>query len=213
MIGECWQRLDKERAPGAPPLELWYCAKRETHEIRLHGGTLMASDDTASERALARAAVAALRPDRRESVRMLIGGLGLGFTLVEALAQVGSRAMLTVADLSPKTLEWTARLHPTARADARWRFHAGDVRSELTAQWDLIALDLDNGLGELSRPENAWFYALEGLGALWQSIAPEGALAVWTTGPEPRLVERCAAVGFRPAQAQDGCLTICVRPK
>jgi spermidine synthase len=160
------------------------------HELVVDGSFLMDTRDGRSERALARCAlVAAPRPHR-----VLVGGLGMGFTLAEALADPRVRRV-DVVELEPVLFGWHRRflgqLSGAALADPRTHLQVGDVVAEVEAappgSWDAVCLDVDNGPDWLARPQNAALYRPAGLRALARSLDPNGALAVWSADPAPRL--------------------------
>jgi spermidine synthase len=167
------------------------------HELVVDGSFLMDTRDGRSERALARCAlVAAPRPHR-----VLVGGLGMGFTLAEALADPRVRRV-DVVELEPVLFGWHRRflgqLSGAALADPRTHLQVGDVVAEVEAappgSWDAVCLDVDNGPDWLARPQNARLYRPAGLHALARALAPDGALAVWSAAPAPDLEARLREV-------------------
>jgi spermidine synthase len=160
------------------------------HELVVDGCFLMDTRDGRSERALARCALDAVPAPRR----VLIGGLGMGFTLVEVLADPRVR-QVDVVELEPVLVGWHRRFLPDrsgdALADLRTRLHIGDVRqlveSAPPGAWDVVCLDVDNGPDWLARPQNAALYRPPAVRALARALDPRGALAVWSADPAPRL--------------------------
>jgi spermidine synthase len=194
-----WQLIDRETARWAPPLELWE-SPSGVLAIRLHGLDLMRSDEVASVTALATVARAAISTP---SARVLIGGLGLGYTLAAALEHAAPDATVIVVELAPSTGRWTARLPhgPAALTDARTRLLESDVRYSLGAPntYDAILLDTDNDAetAGLSRRANEWLYSMEGLSAARQALRRGGALAVWLHHRDDDFAARAREAGLR----------------
>jgi spermidine synthase len=160
---------------------------------------LMASRMTGSEQALAALAIDAMAP--RRAPRLLIGGLGMGFTLRAALERLPTDAAVTVAELVPQVAEWArgplAALHGTSLNDPRVTLVIGDVAEAMArGPWDSILLDVDNGPDALTHPANGALYSPAGLAAARAALAPGGCLALWSAHPSPAFEARLAAAGF-----------------
>ncbi len=162
------------------------------HEIVSNGTFLMDTRDGRSERELVRAAAG-------PGARVLIGGLGVGFSLAEALA-VGAAAV-TVVEVEPAVVRWNREhLGSTALDDPRVRVVVDDLAAVLDrpGEYDAICLDVDNGPEWTVTPANAVLYSPAGLARLAARLAPGGTLAVWSAGAAPafeaRLRERYADV-------------------
>ncbi|MGI8576453.1 MAG: hypothetical protein ACR2KG_00725 [Nocardioidaceae bacterium] len=167
-------------------------------ELRVNGVFVMDTAHTSSERLLARTALANIResgPLRlADSLTVLIGGLGLGYTLQEVLADARVRSVI-VAEIEPTLVEWHRHgLIPETRtvcADARVNMRIGDVRAvagQLEADsCDLILLDVDNGPGFLVYDENAAIYRRSFLGECRRLIRPGGVTAIWSADASPDL--------------------------
>ena len=154
-------------------------------EVVCDGTFLISSWNERSSRALVGAARPWLPPGPLEA---LIGGLGMGYALDEALDLPGL-ASVTVAEYEPLVVEWFDA-HMRERAsrverDARSRIVVADVHDLLTAgtRYDLIALDTDNGPDWLVRPDNARLYAPAGVGLVAGALRPGGVAVFWS--PEP----------------------------
>jgi spermidine synthase len=154
-----------------------------------------------SEEALARLALDAFAQPERASV--LVGGLGFGFTLAEALSRLGPAASVSVVEVAPAVIRWNreplAELNGRALDDARVTLIEGDVCARLRARdarYDVILLDVDNGPRAVGRPGNAWLYTPDGLDTLRSTLTAGGVLAVWSAGPEVGFSERLRAAGF-----------------
>lgn len=164
-------------------------------ELIVNGTFAMDSAETGSEQALADLAW----PD----ARVLVGGLGLGFTAATLLdARVGS---VDVVEIEEALVAWayegvTLRLSRVAR-DPRVRLWVADVRAVLTGHepepmgpWDAILLDVDNGPDFLIHAENAALYEEEALAAAYKRLAPGGLLAIWCQGAAADLWSRLQAL-------------------
>lgn len=171
--------------------------------IKIMGrGDLMTSRMHGSERALAELACADL--GNRAPTRLLVGGLGMGFTLRAALDAVGPRSVVVVAELVPEVVDWNRELigEPAAHPlrDPRTEIYIGDVRNLIRSakhDFDAIMLDVDNGPEGLIRRQNDWLYSLEGLSAARTALRTGGVLTVWSAGPDAAFTRRLAAAGFR----------------
>lgn len=166
------------------------------HELIVNGAFAMDSAEVASELALGDTLAQAAGPDGR----VLLGGLGLGFTADRLLRHgVGE---LVIAELAEPLVAWaragiTDRLGRVA-ADPRVRLIAGDIAEELTAGgpgFGAIGLDVDNGPDFLIHEPNAALYGAPLLRAAYQRLVPGGLLAIWSERASPALAERLAALG------------------
>ncbi len=169
--------------------------------IRLGHNELMNSRRGGSEEALA--TIACQRIRAREQPRILIGGLGMGFTLRAALAVLGSGARITVAELVPAVVAWArgpmAEIFGTSLTDPRVNIDETDVVRLIrrgTPALDAILLDVDNGPAALTRTENDALYDTEGLNAAHAALRPGGVLGVWSSGPDPNFTRRLRKSGF-----------------
>lgn len=170
-----------------------------TLELRVNGVFVMDTAHTASERALARNALDAFRGSRGSSqggTRVLIGGLGLGFTLHEVLGHSGVDSVV-VSEIEPAVVEWFLQgLVPEVaadRLDERVTLHTAEITEVVSGQADstvdIILLDVDNGPGYLVRSENASVYETGFLRRCRDRLSPGGLLAVWSSAPAPELAE------------------------
>jgi spermidine synthase len=156
--------------------------------IRINGQELMNSRQHESELELARLGCAALADRPASSV--LIGGLGLGYTLRQALDLLGPDAEVVVGELLGAVVEWNRRflgeLNGNPLEDERVDLRTGDVVeliSRSQSQFDAILLDIDNGPSALTAPENRYLYGREGIRACRRALRQGGCLALWS--PEP----------------------------
>lgn len=194
-----WEHLDTAQAPGGGELKLM----RRGAEYSIMAGAieLMNSRLSGSEEALATLACARIRG--RKAPRMLIGGLGMGFTLRAALAELPADAHVTVAELVPAVVAWArgpmAHIFAGSLDDGRVAVRETDVGALIAAArggFDAILLDVDNGPGGLTRAANDSLYAPAGLAAARRALRPGGVLAVWSSGPDERFTQRLRKAGY-----------------
>jgi spermidine synthase len=195
-----WEFLESAPVPGTGS-ELCLYRRGEEFSIRVGNRELMNSRAHASEEALAELVCA--RVAGRPRPRMLIGGLGMGFTLAAALRRLGRDGSIVVAELVPAVVAWNrgplALLAGCPLLDARVTVREVDVALILRVEhqaFDAILLDVDNGPEGLARKENDWLYARPGLEAAHAALRPAGVLGVWSSGPHPVFVQRLRRAGF-----------------
>lgn len=197
-----WIRIDSAQVPGNGG-ELCLYQRGEEFSIRVTGrGELMNSRVHGSEDALAEHTCARLTGC--VNPRLLIGGLGMGFTLAAALRHVSQKAQLMVAELVPAVVTWNkgplGEQAGLPLQDPRVTVSEVDVaRLLINGQqaYDAILLDVDNGPEGLSRKQNDWLYSLDGLTEAYTALRPRGVLAVWSAGPDKDFLQRLRKVGFR----------------
>ncbi len=197
---QTWILLDTARIPGTAE-DLRLLQRGTEFTIKLGQGVLMGSRMRGSEEALARLGCAAV--EGRPAPHVMIGGLGMSFTLRAALDVLGPAARVTVAELVPAVVAWNrgplAPLAGHALADPRVTVVEGDVGRLIRvarAAYDAILLDVDNGPDGLTRETNDDLYALRGLQAAWTALRPGGALAVWSAAPDAGFTQRLRRIGF-----------------
>jgi len=195
-----WELLDKAPVPGNSKELRLYRRGRE-FSIRVNGCELMNSRAHGSEDALAELACA--RVADRPRPRVLIGGLGMGYTLASALRRLGASARVVVAELVPEVVQWNrgplADLAGHPLQDTRVTVREVDVARILQAEhqaYDAILLDVDNGPDGLSLQSNNWLYSPAGLDAAFAALKPEGVLAVWSASPDRSFTRRLRQAGF-----------------
>ncbi|MFH1496345.1 MAG: spermine synthase [Verrucomicrobiota bacterium] len=172
--------------------------------IRLDGQDLMHSDTSASEILLGE--LAKERLAARPAARVLIGGLGLGYTLKAVLAHAGPRSQVEVGELMPEVVEWNrthmAGLNGHLLADPRVTVRPGDVVDTIAAaapqSYDAILLDVDNGPVPMVSAGNVRLYGPRGLGVLKNKLRPAGRLAIWSAAPDRTFEGRLRKAGFAP---------------
>lgn len=202
-----WELLETAPIPGTSG-ELQLHRRDTEFSISIAGGgVLMNTWAHGSEDALAEVACREIAD--RPQPRVLIGGLGMGFTLAAALRHLGSNAQVVVAELVPAVVAWNRGAlgahagHPLR--DARTRVREGDVARILKAErraYDAILLDVDNGPEGFTRKKNDWLYTLDGLTEAYSALRPMGLLAVWSAGPSRDFTERLHKVGFTVKQSR-----------
>jgi len=171
------------------------------HVIRVGGVELMSTRQHHSEERLATLACARLR--RARAARVLIGGLGFGFTLRTTLGLLGPGATVVVAEIVPAVIEWNRDprhgLAGAALDDPRVSIVGGDVADLLgreRAAFDAVMLDVDNGAAGLTTADNDRLYTTAGLARARVALRPGGCLAVWSATDDPAFVERMRRAGF-----------------
>jgi len=170
--------------------------------IKIVGGQdLMNTRAHASEDALGLIACKGLRG--KPKTRVLIGGLGMGFTLAAALKSLNVDAEVVVAEIVPGVVEWNRGVLGAFAGrpldDGRVQIQTLDVTELLQkerAGFDAIVLDVDNGPDGLTRVSNEWLYSKAGLSVALGALRPGGALAIWSAGPDKAFKKRLRAVGF-----------------
>ena len=194
-----WIELDRASLPLGGELRLM----RRGHEfsIKLGVAELMTSRLNASEAALATLAAEKLKG--RPKPRVLIGGLGMGFTLRAALGAFGAEAQFVVAELVPAVVRWArgpmAELFGGCLDDARVELVEADVAALIRAArppYDAILLDVDNGPEGMTQSANDHLYSMRGLAAARAALRAGGVLAVWSQGPDRAFARRFEKAGF-----------------
>lgn len=196
-----WQLLGSVSLPGTPPQDLQLYQRDQEFSLRLGNQELMNSRVHASEEALAE--LTCQRLGSRSKPVMLIGGLGMGYTLRSALNHLPADAQVIVAELLPEVLEWNegvlAHLAENPLADKRVKVKLKDVVKLVKAGeklYDAILLDIDNGPTAMTQSNNNWLYSFNGLRGIFAALKPGGVLGVWSAGPDQRFVKRLEQVRF-----------------
>jgi spermidine synthase len=194
-----WKLIDSARVPGGGELRLMQ--RGAEFSIKLDGNELMNSRLSGSEQALATFACKQIAT--RSRARLLIGGLGMGFTLRAALHKLPQDARIDVAELVPAVVDWArgpmAAIFGDSLSDRRVHIHKDDVGALIAAEpsrYDAILLDVDNGPDGLSRPVNDALYSIAGLGAAYRALRSGGVLAVWSSAPDQAFTRRLRQAGF-----------------
>ncbi|WP_024577499.1 MULTISPECIES: spermidine synthase [unclassified Afipia] len=194
-----WTLLDTAQIPGGGELRLM--RRGAEFSIKLGQNELMNSRLSGSEQALATLTCERLQGCKKP--RLLIGGLGMGFTLRAALSALDTDARIVVAELVPEVVAWArgpmAEVFGDSLTDPRVSIREKDVGAAIRAErsaYDAILLDVDNGPEGLSREANDALYNRSGLAAAHAALRPGGVLAVWSSGPDPRFTQRLVKAGF-----------------
>ncbi|QHI69036.1 spermidine synthase [Tichowtungia aerotolerans] len=195
-----WVVIDQATVPGdGGEMKLL----QRTHEftINVKNEELMNSRLHGSEDALAELTCKPLAA--RKKPKVLIGGLGMGYTLGAALSHLGPQARVVVAELVPAVIQWNrtylADLAGRPLEDPRATVRQGDVAAIIQEQknvYDAILLDVDNGPEGLTHEENDRLYTPAGLAEAKAALRPGGVLAIWSAFPDKKFTKRLRAAGF-----------------
>jgi len=192
------ERLGEACAPDGTRLTL--TRRDDEFMILANGLPLMTSRMHGSEQALA---TLGCRTVPARSPRVLVGGLGMGFTLRAALDALPADGIVVVAELIPEVIEWNrGPLGPLADHpldDARVRIDVRDVRETLRTSrtaFDAILLDVDNSPEAFTVRDNASLYGDEGIRTVRDALRPGGVLAIWSDRDDSRFKARLKRAGF-----------------
>ncbi|GAC1508749.1 MAG: spermidine synthase [Bradyrhizobium sp.] len=201
-----WIKIDTARVPGTDG-ELRLMRRGAEFSIMLGTNELMNSRLSGSEAALATLAAKKLEAVRKP--HLLIGGLGMGFTLRAALAVLGTGARIVVAELVPAVVAWArgpmAEIFGDSLGDSRVSIEETDVSEIIRSRdstFDAILLDVDNGPEGLTRKANDALYSSAGLNAAYTALRHGGVLAVWSSGPNAAFSKRLRTAGFDVNEVQ-----------
>ena len=192
-----WETLATAIAPDGSRFEL------QRHDgnyvIAADGCDLMTSYSHGSEDAMM--SLACPRPPADACI--LVGGLGMGYTLAATLDLLPPGGSVVVSELVPDVVEWNrGPLGPLAGHpldDHRTDLIVGDVADvirESKSRFDAVLLDVDNSVDSFTLAHNSWLYTPDGLAAAHRSLRPRGALAIWSAGTERTIEARLRAAGF-----------------
>jgi spermidine synthase len=172
-----------------------------SYTIRVDGATLMSTRQHASEEKIAELACAHLKGKR--GARVLIGGLGFGFTLKASLLAVASDATVVVAEILAAVIAWNRNpsfhLAVACMEDPRVTVlnqDVGEVIRQARGGFDSIILDVDNGPAALSTDGNHRLYDCAGLQLARIALRPAGCLAFWSVAPDPAFERLMTSAGF-----------------
>lgn len=196
-----WVLLASTPAPaGGGTLNLYQ--RDDEYSIRAGGTELMNSRLHASEDALAELTCERLRS--RTGVRILLGGLGMGFTLTSVMQKVDRTSEIVVAELVPAVVEWNrtilGHLNGNALKDARVRVVEKDVAKVIRTEsggYDAIVLDVDSGPAGHTAKSTDRLYGNGGLRAAELALRPGGILTIWSAQPDPKFTKRLEQTGFK----------------
>jgi spermidine synthase len=198
-----WTHLDTVQIPNDGG-ELKLSQRGDEFSIKISGkrGELMNSRVFNSEKVLSQLGCAHIKP--HHDAHILVGGLGMGYTLSAALKAVNADSVVTVAELIPEVVKWNegplGHCAGKPLQDPRTKVHIGDVKELLTSRqprFDAILLDVDNGPKGLTHSDNDWIYSEDGLKDIYDTLNPNGMLAIWSAGPDYLFSVRLKKIGFR----------------
>ena len=192
-----WEMLATTITPDGSRFEL--LRHDDNYMIYADGTEVMTSYSHGSEEAMA--SLACPRP--RADACILIGGLGMGYTLAATLDLLPPEGSVVVSELVPEVIEWNrGPLGPLAGnplEDPRTDLIVGevaDVIRDSKSRFDAVLLDVDNGVDSLTRAHNSWLYTPDGLAAAHRALRPCGAIAIWSVGTERTFERRLRKAGF-----------------
>ncbi|HEY0219055.1 MAG TPA: spermidine synthase [Afipia sp.] len=195
-----WKLIDTGPIPGTSDT-LKLKQRGDEFSIMLGQNQLMSSRLYGSEIALA--TLTHRRIADRKNANILIGGLGMGFTLRAALEVFGPATKIVVAELVPAVIAWArgpmAAMFGNSLSDPRLTIERADVVDVIRAKasaYDAILLDVDNGPEGLTRAANDRLYELGGLKTTFRALRPAGILAVWSSRPDDGFTQRLQHAGF-----------------
>jgi spermidine synthase len=197
-----WVKLGTAHIPNNGG-ELIFSQRGDEFSIRLSGirGELMNSRVNNSEKELATLGCAYVKSI--DNAHVLVGGLGMGFTLAAALDAVTKSSHVTVAELVPEVLEWNqgplGNCANNPLKDPRTKVYIGDVKTLLSTHkptYDAILLDVDNGPEGLTHKQNNWIYSEAGLQSIQRTLRDKGTVAFWSAGPDHLFTQRLKKLGF-----------------
>jgi spermidine synthase len=194
-----WEKLALAHAPDGTSIEL--SRRGDEYLIRAGGYDLMSSADQATGRALGSFGCAHLVG--HDSPRVLVGGLGMGFTLREALDRAGPRAVVEVAEFVPEIVDWNrgalGGLAGDPLSDPRTDLWVVDVAERIGSArnlYDAILLDVDNGPDSLAHARNEALYGIEGIARARDALVDRGVLGVWSFSDDAGFTRRLETCGF-----------------
>ena len=201
-----WQLLGRAQTPdGGAELVLYQ--RDSEFSIKADNLELMNSRTYGSEETMAKLGCQNLAKHPRP--RVLIGGLGMGYSVRTALDILGKDARVVVAELVPAVVEWNrgvlAHLAGRPLDDGRVELHEADVVQLIKTaggSYDAIMLDVDNGPEAIVRKGNDWLYSIPGLTTTYAALRRGGTLAIWSAGPQPAFVRRLRRAGFEVAEVK-----------
>jgi spermidine synthase len=169
--------------------------------IRVNGMELMSSRAHGSEEEMATLVLAGVKARKPH---ILVGGLGMGFTLRAVLNAIPTSGLITVAELLPEVVRWNrdhlAHLTGSPLDDTRVTLIEGDVGQVMASRadtFDAILLDVDNGPAALTDPRNARLYLADGLATIRNSLCRGGILGVWSASPDRQYERALRRAGYR----------------
>lgn len=195
-----WEEIDRAKVPGQQG-DVTLRKRGTEFSIRTAETELMNSRLHGSEEALAELTCSRIK--QKSGLKILIGGLGMGYTLAAALEHSGPDARITVSELIPAVVGWNrehiGHLAGMPLDDPRVSVKEEDIAKtirERESAWDAILLDVDNGPEGLTRKANDRLYGRPGLETSFRALCPGGILAVWSSGADEAFTRRLKQSGF-----------------
>jgi len=196
-----WEEIERAEVPGGEE-EVILRKRGPEFSIRVATTELMNSRIHGSEDALAE--LTCSRISRKPGRRILIGGLGMGYTLAAALQHSGDDSLITVAELIPAVIRWNrehlGHLAGNPLADGRVFVRQEDVAETITREksiWDAIILDVDNGPDGITRKVNDRLYGMSGLKNAFSALRTGGVLSIWSSGTDEQFTSRLKQCRFQ----------------
>lgn len=196
-----WEEIERAEIPGGEE-EVILRKRGPEFSIRIAATELMNSRIHGSEDALAE--LTCSRISRKPGRRILIGGLGMGYTLAAALQHSGYDSLITVAELIPAVIRWNrehlGHLAGNPLADGRVFVRQEDVAETITREksiWDAIILDVDNGPDGITRKVNDRLYGMSGLKNAFSALRTGGVLSIWSSGTDEQFTSRLKQCRFQ----------------
>ena len=196
-----WEEIERAEVPGGEE-EVILRKRGPEFSIRIATTELMNSRIHGSEDALAE--LTCSRISRKPGRRILIGGLGMGYTLAAALQHSGDDSLITVAELIPAVIRWNrehlGHLAGNPLADGRVFVRQEDVAETITREksiWDAIILDVDNGPDGITRKVNDRLYGMSGLKNAFSALRTGGVLSIWSSGTDEQFTSRLKQCRFQ----------------
>ena len=196
-----WEEIERAEVPGGEE-EVILRKRGPEFSIRIAATELMNSRIHGSEDALAE--LTCSRISRKPGRRILIGGLGMGYTLAAALQHSGDDSLITVAELIPAVIRWNrehlGHLAGNPLADGRVFVRQEDVAETITREksiWDAIILDVDNGPDGITRKVNDRLYGMSGLKNAFSALRTGGVLSIWSSGTDEQFTSRLKQCRFQ----------------
>ncbi len=196
-----WEEVDRAEVPGGEG-EVILRRRGTEFSIRTATTELMNSRLHGSEDALAE--LTCSRITRKTGQTILVGGLGMGYTLAAALQHSGGDTLITVAELIPAVVRWNrehlGHLAGKPLDDCRVVIQQEDVAETISRKksaWDAILLDVDNGPDGLTRKANDRLYGVTGLKSMFLALRPGGILAIWSSGADEQFTRRLKQCKFQ----------------
>jgi spermidine synthase len=195
-----WKLLSRSRTPDNKSELILY--QRDTeYSIRVNGQELMNSRMFGSEMMLAELSCPEIAD--RKNANVLIGGLGMGYTLAAALRLLHSDADVLLAELVPSVVEWNKNLLGSLAGDplkdSRVTVVIDDVINIINnniSAFDAILLDVDNGPDGLTQEGNDELYSMSGISMIQRALRPGGVVAVWSSSPDTGFIQRLNRSSF-----------------